>query len=76
MAPALQARLLRFLEDRGYRRVGGTQELKGDIRVVAATNNSLDEARRDGRFRQDLYHRLNVITITLPTPAGSPGGHP
>jgi DNA-binding NtrC family response regulator len=54
------------LEDGHYRRVGGTREMHADVRVVAATNKSLEEAIREGQFREDLYYRLNVIAVTLP----------
>jgi DNA-binding NtrC family response regulator len=66
MAPGLQAKLLRVLEDGHYRRVGSTAELHADVRVVAATNRRLEEDIEAGRFREDLYYRLNVIAITLP----------
>jgi DNA-binding NtrC family response regulator len=66
MAPNLQAKLLRVLEDGRFRRVGGTQELVADVRVVAATNKSLEEEQRSGRFREDLFYRLHVIAICLP----------
>ncbi|MBC7816488.1 MAG: sigma-54-dependent Fis family transcriptional regulator [Planctomycetaceae bacterium] len=66
MAPALQAKLLRVLEDGHYRRVGGTQEFHADVRVIAATNKPLEDEQKAGRFREDLYYRLNVITIPLP----------
>lgn len=66
MSPALQAKLLRVLEDGHYRRVGATQERKADVRVVAATNKPLEEEQKAGRFRSDLYYRLNVLTIDLP----------
>ena len=66
MAPALQAKLLRVLEDGHYRRVGGTQEHHADVRVIAATNKPLEEEQKAGRFREDLYYRLNVVTIALP----------
>jgi DNA-binding NtrC family response regulator len=66
MAPGLQAKLLRVLEDGHYRRVGGTQELNADVRVIAATNRVLEEEMKAGRFREDLYYRLNVVTIELP----------
>jgi len=65
MAPGLQAKLLRVLEDGHYRRVGSTQETHADVRVVAATNRSLEEEMKAGRFREDLYYRLNVVTIDL-----------
>ncbi len=66
MSPALQAKLLRVLEDGHYRRVGSTQEAHADVRVVAATNKPLEEEMKTGRFREDLYYRLNVLTIELP----------
>ncbi|MBY0514191.1 MAG: sigma-54 dependent transcriptional regulator [Gemmataceae bacterium] len=66
MAPALQAKLLRVLEDGHYRRVGGTREFHADVRVVAATNKPLELEQREGRFREDLFYRLNVVTVALP----------
>src|SRR5262245_39854873 len=66
MAPGLQAKLLRVLEDGHYRRVGGTQESHADVRVVAATNKLLEQEIAAGRFREDLFYRLNVITVQLP----------
>jgi DNA-binding NtrC family response regulator len=66
MTPSLQAKLLRVLEDSSYRRVGGTQEVQADVRIVAATNKPLEEEQKVGRFREDLYYRLNVFTICLP----------
>ncbi|AMV26439.1 Transcriptional regulatory protein ZraR [Gemmata sp. SH-PL17] len=66
MAPALQAKLLRVLEDGHYRRVGSTQEKRADVRVIAATNKPLEAEQAAGRFREDLFFRLNVISITLP----------
>jgi DNA-binding NtrC family response regulator len=66
MAPGLQAKLLRVLEDGHYRRVGGTQEMNADVRVVAATNRDLAEEIKNGRFREDLFYRLNVVSIHLP----------
>jgi DNA-binding NtrC family response regulator len=66
MAPGLQAKLLRVLEDGHYRRVGATRDQHADVRVVAATNRPLAEEIEAGRFREDLYFRLNVITIELP----------
>jgi DNA-binding NtrC family response regulator len=66
MAPGLQAKLLRVLEDGHYRRVGGTQEHHADVRFIAATNKPLEEEQKAGRFREDLYYRLNVVTLTLP----------
>jgi DNA-binding NtrC family response regulator len=66
MAPGLQAKLLRVLEDGHFRRVGGTQELHTDARVIAATHRPLEEEMNSGRFREDLYYRLNVLTVDLP----------
>jgi two-component system, NtrC family, response regulator HydG len=66
LPPSLQVKLLRTLQERQIRRVGGVQETRVDIRVVSATNRNLDELIRNGRFREDLYYRLNVITIKMP----------
>jgi DNA-binding NtrC family response regulator len=62
----MQIDLLRVLEDRVFYRVGGTQPMEADFRVVAATNRNLDQAIREGRFREDLFYRLNVVGLTLP----------
>lgn len=62
----VQAKLLRVLEDQQFRRLGGTKDLRVNLRFVAATNKNLREAVREGAFRQDLYFRLNVIQITIP----------
>jgi DNA-binding NtrC family response regulator len=66
MAPAMQAKLLRVLENGHYRRVGGTQEQMANVRIIAATNKPLEEEQKNGRFREDLYYRLNVVTLPLP----------
>lgn len=65
MAAGLQAKLLRILESGHYRRVGSVHELHADVRVVAATNKVLEDEQKAGRFREDLYYRLNVVTIPL-----------
>jgi two-component system nitrogen regulation response regulator GlnG len=66
MSPALQTRLLRVLAESEFYRVGGQTSIKVDVRVIAATNQDLAKAVQDGRFREDLYHRLNVIRINTP----------
>jgi transcriptional regulator with GAF, ATPase, and Fis domain len=66
MAPAVQAKLLRVLEEREYQRLGGTRALRADIRVISATNRDLQDAIRRGEFREDLYYRLGVFEIALP----------
>lgn len=66
MKPELQVKLLRVLEEQKLRRLGGSTELAVDVRVLAASNRNLDGAIVDGRFREDLYYRLNVFTIELP----------
>ncbi|HUR20260.1 MAG TPA: sigma-54 dependent transcriptional regulator [Vicinamibacterales bacterium] len=66
MSTALQAKLLRFLEEKTFRRVGGTSDVHVDVRVISATHRQLEASVRDGKFRQDLYYRLNVLRIEIP----------
>jgi Nif-specific regulatory protein len=66
MSLALQAKLLRVLQERQFERVGGTRTIKVDIRVLAATNRNLEDEVRQARFRQDLFYRLNVVTVEMP----------
>lgn len=68
----LQPKLLRFIQDREYESVGDQRTKRADVRIVTATNTDLDNAVRDGRFREDLYYRLNVIQIDLPPLADRP----
>src|SRR5439155_8048871 len=67
MSAVMQVKLLRVLQERRFRRVGGLEEMQADIRVIAATNQDLSKLVADGRFREDLFYRINVIPIALPT---------
>jgi len=66
ISPALQVRLLRVLQEKEYEPLGGVSPVKADVRVIAATNKSLDKLVEEGKFRRDLYYRVNVVKITLP----------
>jgi transcriptional regulator with PAS, ATPase and Fis domain len=66
MSLGSQAKLLRSLQERVVRRVGGTRDIKVDVRIIAATNRALETLVKDARFREDLYYRLNVIPVTIP----------
>ncbi|MZH13743.1 MAG: sigma-54-dependent Fis family transcriptional regulator [Nitrospinae bacterium] len=66
MSPKMQVKLLRFLQDKSFERVGGTKKIHVDLRIVSATNRNLEDAVKEGRFREDLYYRLMVYLISLP----------
>ncbi len=66
LTPQLQVKLLRVLETGTFRRVGGTVDIKVDVRMIAATNRSLEQMMKDGAFREDLYYRLNVFSVHIP----------
>jgi Nif-specific regulatory protein len=66
LSPAMQVKLLRVLQEREFERVGGTETIKVNVRMIAATNVELEQAVQDGRFRSDLYYRLNVFSIYIP----------
>ena len=66
MPPQLQAKLLRFLEEKVFRRVGGVHDIEVDVRVIAATNRDVNQLMEEGKFREDLFYRLNIIPVDLP----------
>ncbi len=66
LTPKLQTKLLRVLQEKEFQRVGGTKDLRADVRILAATNRDLTKALQSGEFREDLYYRLNVVSITMP----------
>ncbi|MCS6924582.1 MAG: sigma 54-interacting transcriptional regulator [Candidatus Binatia bacterium] len=66
LAPTLQAKLLRVLQEKEFQRVGGVRDIRVNVRILAATNRDLQKAMQSGTFREDLYYRLNVVSITLP----------
>ena len=73
MSVGLQAKLLRFLEDKTFKRVGGSQDIRVDVRIIAATNRDLARMVREGAFREDLYYRLRVLPVELPPLRERPG---
>jgi len=76
MAPSLQAKLLRVLEDKSFKRVGGIADIRVDVRVIAATNRTLEDEVKKGRFREDLFYRLNVLPVRLPSLRARPDDIP
>ncbi len=66
LTPAIQAKLLRVLQEREFERLGGTHSIKVDVRIITATNQDLEQAIKEKRFRQDLYYRLNVVSVVMP----------
>jgi transcriptional regulator with PAS, ATPase and Fis domain len=66
LSPSLQMKLLRILQEKEFERVGSNQTIRSDVRVITATNRNLEEAIQKGTFREDLYYRLNVVTVSLP----------
>ncbi len=66
LSSAMQVKLLRVLQEREFERVGGNQTIKTDVRVIAATNRDIEQAIKDGKFREDLYYRLNVVSVVIP----------
>jgi two-component system response regulator HydG len=74
--PAMQVKLLRVLEERSFERVGGEENISVDIRIIAATNRDLSEYVKQGKFREDLFFRLNVVDIVLPSLKDRPGDIP
>ncbi|MBK4522742.1 sigma 54-interacting transcriptional regulator, partial [Enterobacter hormaechei] len=66
MSPYLQAKLLRFLSDGSFRRVGGAREVRVDVRILSATHRNLEKMVAEGSFREDLFYRLNVLSLEVP----------
>jgi len=66
LSPPVQVKLLRFLQEREFQRLGGNQTIRADVRIISATNRNLEERVKEGAFREDLYYRLNVVSMTVP----------
>jgi DNA-binding NtrC family response regulator len=66
LSPPVQVKLLRFLQEREFQRLGGNQTIRADVRIISATNRNLEERVKEGAFREDLYYRLNVVSMTIP----------
>ena len=66
MSPSTQAKILRVLQEHEFERLGGTRTLRVDVRLIAATNRDLSSMVQSGQFREDLYYRLNVVSIEMP----------
>ncbi len=66
LSPPVQVKLLRFLQEREFQRLGGNQTIRANVRIISATNQNLEEKVKDGTFREDLYYRLNVVSMTIP----------
>ena len=75
MSLKAQAKILRILQEKKFERVGGSRLIATDVRVLAATNKDLEKEMEEGRFRQDLYYRLNVIPLTCAAASGAEGGY-
>jgi DNA-binding NtrC family response regulator len=76
ISPSVQVKLLRFLQEHEFERVGGSQTIKVDVRIIAATNRDLVEEVKRGRFREDLYYRLNVVSLNMPALRDRPSDIP
>ncbi len=76
ISPAIQVKLLRFLQEHEFERVGGNQTIKVDVRIITATNRDLAQRVKDGQFREDLYYRLNVVSVEMPPLCARPSDIP
>ena len=76
LSPAAQAKLFRVLQEKELERVGGEKTIPLDVRIIAATNKSLEQSMAEGGFREDLYYRINIFPIYLPPAEGEKNGRP